>query len=220
VPKALLAGPAFGLPGDKPSLGPLLPVVLPFMELPVVVELAAWPPGAELPPARAPAPVPSLWENAEVVESKSADARVSDANFIGYPLFISERVASGAVGGLGQILSALHGSDEPRLALAPLTSSSEAGQKKNAAAAAARTTTMALRKAVHRRITISPWRARGAIYRQRPVHGDPADNGANIILSRQICRPSKRGIASSSTARPAAAALPSRAACRDCPDGS
>jgi hypothetical protein len=86
VPTALLAGPAFGLlPGDKPSLGPLLPVVLPFMELPVVVELAAWPPEAELPPALAHAPVPALWENAEVVESKSADARVSGANFIGYP---------------------------------------------------------------------------------------------------------------------------------------
>jgi hypothetical protein len=55
--------------------------VLPFMELPVVVELAAWPPEAELPQALAPGPVPALWENAEVVESNSADARVSVADF-------------------------------------------------------------------------------------------------------------------------------------------
>jgi hypothetical protein len=42
VPTALLGGPAFGsFAGDRPWLGPLFPVVLPFIELPVVVELAA-----------------------------------------------------------------------------------------------------------------------------------------------------------------------------------
>lgn len=61
VPAALLGGPAFGLfEGDMPWLGPLFPVVLPFIELPVVVELAACPPEAELPPAVAPAPDPPL----------------------------------------------------------------------------------------------------------------------------------------------------------------
>jgi hypothetical protein len=48
------------LAGERPSLGPLLPVVLPFSELPVVVELAACPPEAELPPAVAPALLPGL----------------------------------------------------------------------------------------------------------------------------------------------------------------
>jgi hypothetical protein len=67
VPAALLGGPAFGsLAGDSPWLGPLFPVVLPFIELPVVVELAAWPPAAELPPALEPAPEPPLWAKALV----------------------------------------------------------------------------------------------------------------------------------------------------------
>jgi hypothetical protein len=61
VPTALLGGPAFGsFAGERPWLGPLLPVVLPFIELPVVVELAACPPEAELPPAELPAPEPPL----------------------------------------------------------------------------------------------------------------------------------------------------------------
>jgi hypothetical protein len=47
-----------------PSLGPLFPVVLGFIELPVVVELAAGPPAAELPPADDPAPEPALCANA------------------------------------------------------------------------------------------------------------------------------------------------------------
>ena len=65
VPAALLGGPAFGLwAGDMPSLGPLFPVVLGFIELPVVVELAAGPPEAELPPAVDPAPEPALCANA------------------------------------------------------------------------------------------------------------------------------------------------------------
>jgi hypothetical protein len=86
VPAALLAGPAFGLlAGERPSLGPLLPVVLPFIELPVVVELAACPPEAELPPAVAPALLPGLWEKAAVAESRSADAKVIVLKFIRGP---------------------------------------------------------------------------------------------------------------------------------------
>jgi hypothetical protein len=42
----------------------LFPVVLGFIELPVVVELAAGPPDAELPPADEPAPEPALCANA------------------------------------------------------------------------------------------------------------------------------------------------------------
>ena len=86
VPTALLAGPAFGLfAGERPSLGPLLPVVLPFIELPTVVELAVSPPEAELPPAVAPAPLPGLCEKAVVAESRSADAKVIDLTFIRGP---------------------------------------------------------------------------------------------------------------------------------------
>jgi hypothetical protein len=59
-----------------------LPVVLPFCELPVVVELAASPPEAELPPAVAPALLPGLCEKAGVVVSKSADANASVAVLI------------------------------------------------------------------------------------------------------------------------------------------
>jgi hypothetical protein len=45
VPTALLGGPMpVRFAGESPSLGPLLPVVLPLSELPVVVELAACPP--------------------------------------------------------------------------------------------------------------------------------------------------------------------------------
>jgi hypothetical protein len=65
VPTALLGGPLLTLlPGESPTLGPLLPVVLPFIELPVAVELAASPPEAELPPALLPAAVPGLCANA------------------------------------------------------------------------------------------------------------------------------------------------------------
>jgi hypothetical protein len=60
-------------------------VVLPFNELPVVVELAACPPEAELPPAVAPAPLPGLCEKAAVVESSSADANVIVVSFIRAP---------------------------------------------------------------------------------------------------------------------------------------
>src|SRR3954452_21305895 len=86
VPTALLGGPAFGLfAGDRPSLGPLLPVVLPFIELPTVVELAASPPEAELPPAVAPAPLPALCEKAAVAERRSADAKLIVLTFIRDP---------------------------------------------------------------------------------------------------------------------------------------
>jgi hypothetical protein len=86
VPTALLEGPAFELlAGDRPSLGPLLPVVLPFIEPPAVVELAACPPEAELPPADAPAPLPGLCEKAAVAESRSADAKVIVLTFIRGP---------------------------------------------------------------------------------------------------------------------------------------
>jgi hypothetical protein len=85
----LLAGPAFGLlAGDNPWLGPLLPVVLPFMEVPVVVELAAGPPEAELPPAVAPAPLPALCENAAVAERQSADASANVLSFIAGPFLL------------------------------------------------------------------------------------------------------------------------------------
>jgi hypothetical protein len=78
----LLGGPLFALfAGDKPSLGPLLPVVLPFIEVPVVVELAAGPPDAELPPALLPAPLPALC--AKAGEPKvSAATRVTKVTFI------------------------------------------------------------------------------------------------------------------------------------------
>ena len=86
VPTALLEGPAFALlAGDRPSLGPLLPVVLPFIELPAVVELAASPPEAELPPADAPALLPELCEKAAVAESRSAEAKVIILTFIRDP---------------------------------------------------------------------------------------------------------------------------------------
>ena len=66
--------------GERPSLRPLLPVVLPLRELPVVVELAAGPPDAELPPAVAPAPVPADCANAAAgVASRASDTiRVRD----------------------------------------------------------------------------------------------------------------------------------------------
>jgi hypothetical protein len=57
LPAALLGGPAFGsFEEERPWLRTVVPVVLLFMELPVVLELAAWPPAAELPPADDPAP--------------------------------------------------------------------------------------------------------------------------------------------------------------------
>lgn len=78
VPIALLGGPLLTLlPGDSPTLGPLFHVVLPFIELPVVVELAAGPPAAELPPALLPAAVPGLCAKATVPESAIAAAKVS-----------------------------------------------------------------------------------------------------------------------------------------------
>jgi hypothetical protein len=64
---------------------PLLPVVLPFREVPVVVELPAGPPEAELPPAEAPALFPGLCAKAAVVDSKSADANASVAIFMDHP---------------------------------------------------------------------------------------------------------------------------------------
>jgi hypothetical protein len=92
VPAALLGGPAFGLlAGERPSLGPLLPVVLPFNELPVVVELAACPPEAELPPAVAPAPLPGLWQYAAVTQSESAAAKVAVLSFIDGPFICESR---------------------------------------------------------------------------------------------------------------------------------
>jgi hypothetical protein len=82
VPAALLGGPAFGsLAGERPWLGPLFPVVLPLSELPVVVELAACPPEAELPPADDPAPDPPLCANA-VPEIASAATNVSTVIFM------------------------------------------------------------------------------------------------------------------------------------------
>jgi hypothetical protein len=57
----LLGGPFLKLLlGERPTVDPLLPMVLPFIELPVVVELAASPPAAELPPAVAPEEDPGL----------------------------------------------------------------------------------------------------------------------------------------------------------------
>src|SRR3954451_4687455 len=89
---ALLGGPALGLlAGERPSLGPLLPVVLPFKEAPVVVELAASPPEAELPPAVAPALLPGLWEYAVVAQSKSAAANVAVFSFIHRPFMCQSR---------------------------------------------------------------------------------------------------------------------------------
>jgi hypothetical protein len=60
----------------------LFPVVLPFMELPVVVALAGSPPEAELPPAVAPAALPGLCPNAAVPESVSAVIKARVANLI------------------------------------------------------------------------------------------------------------------------------------------
>jgi hypothetical protein len=58
---ALLGGPLRKLLlRERPTVDPLLPIVLPFIELPVVVALAASPPAAELPPAVAPADDPGL----------------------------------------------------------------------------------------------------------------------------------------------------------------
>jgi hypothetical protein len=59
-----------------------LPVVLPFRELPVVVELAAGPPAAELPPALAPAPVPALCANEALVPSARVTTVIKIAFFM------------------------------------------------------------------------------------------------------------------------------------------
>jgi hypothetical protein len=50
----------------------LFPVVLGFIELPVVVELAASPPDAELPPADDPAPEPALCASAAAGNARAA----------------------------------------------------------------------------------------------------------------------------------------------------
>lgn len=86
APVALLGGPAFGLfAGDRPWLGPLLPVVLPFSEVPVVVELAASPPDAELPPAVAPEELPGLCANAAEVATANVVAKTNVVSFIRKP---------------------------------------------------------------------------------------------------------------------------------------
>jgi len=92
-PTALLGGPRLGsFAGERPSLGPLFPVVLPFMELPVVVALAASPPEAELPPAVAPALLPGLCPNAAVPESVSAVIKARVAGLICFSFFVSPLV--------------------------------------------------------------------------------------------------------------------------------
>jgi hypothetical protein len=96
VPTALLGGPLLTLlPGERPSLGPLFPVVLPFIELPVVVELAACPPDAELPPALLPAPVPGLCANATVPDNASAAARANVLSFMVRPLWLERHQLDG-----------------------------------------------------------------------------------------------------------------------------
>lgn len=71
--------------GERPSVRPLLPVVLPFIELPTVVELALGPPAAELPPAEEPALVPGLCANELAVLRTSAAAVRSDTAFMCLP---------------------------------------------------------------------------------------------------------------------------------------
>lgn len=61
---------------------PGLPVVLPFVEEPVVVPLAAEPPAAEPPPAEPPED-PPLCASANVLESAKAVASAIVRNFIG-----------------------------------------------------------------------------------------------------------------------------------------
>jgi hypothetical protein len=81
-PMALLGGPLRKLLlGERPTVDPLLPIVLPFIELPVVVELAASPPAAELPPAVAPADDPELCANADPSASDKAVA-MTNINFL------------------------------------------------------------------------------------------------------------------------------------------
>jgi hypothetical protein len=65
----------------------LFPVVLGFIELPVVVELAASPPDAELPPADEPAPVPALCANAATGNANAAMIAI-EVSFIGSPFFV------------------------------------------------------------------------------------------------------------------------------------
>jgi hypothetical protein len=86
---ALLGGPELALPLEleAPSLGPLLPVVLGFVELPVVVELAAGPPEAELPPAELPAPEPALCAKANDPDNTRIEASVSVLSFMGVSLW-------------------------------------------------------------------------------------------------------------------------------------
>jgi hypothetical protein len=83
LPTALLGGPiSVRFAGESPSLGPLFPVVLPLSELPVVVELAAGPPEAELPPAEAPALVPGLCAWALKPRTLKAAANINIFGFI------------------------------------------------------------------------------------------------------------------------------------------
>ena len=70
-----------------PWLGPLFPVVLGFIELPVVVELAAGPPDAELPPADDPAPEPALCASAAAGIARTAMI-VIEVSFISSPFHV------------------------------------------------------------------------------------------------------------------------------------
>jgi hypothetical protein len=81
------------LPGDRPTVGPLLPIVLPFIELPVVVELALEPPEAELPPAVAPAEDPGLWAKAELHVNANRATTAGRSSFLMYEL-LSFRVVA------------------------------------------------------------------------------------------------------------------------------
>jgi hypothetical protein len=71
----------------------LLPVVLPFIEFPVVVELAAWPPEAELPPADAPEPEPALCAEA-TPERASIAITVIEVSFMPCPFWFKSQRAT------------------------------------------------------------------------------------------------------------------------------
>jgi hypothetical protein len=61
---------------------PPVPVVVPFIDEPVVEPLAAEPPAAELPPALPPAVAPPACASAMVLESASAVANAIVVNFM------------------------------------------------------------------------------------------------------------------------------------------
>ena len=61
---------------------PELPVVLPFIDEPVVEPLAAEPPAAELPPALLPAVAPPACASAKVLESANAVANAIVVSFM------------------------------------------------------------------------------------------------------------------------------------------